>query len=128
MLNDTGDALDDNVTRQRMTEGNTLFLMGGTNGIVEADGNADKYGLMPFLSEDGTQNVFVLNVNRFYGLNKKAGAGPPEAGRCAQGDACTFHRCRHQRSAARNGAEKQPAALQGCKSGPAPTMPTSPMP
>ena len=25
MLNDTGDALDDNVTRQRMTEGNTLF-------------------------------------------------------------------------------------------------------
>ena len=45
--------------------------MGGTNGIVEADGNADKYGLMPFLSEDGTQNVFVLNVNRFYGLNKK---------------------------------------------------------
>ena len=44
MLNDTGDALDDNVTRQRMIEGNTLFLMGGTNGIVEADGNADKYG------------------------------------------------------------------------------------
>ena len=71
MLNGSGDALDDNVTRQRMTEGNTLFLMGGTNGIVEADGNADKYGLMPFLSEDGTQNVFVLNVNRFYGLNKK---------------------------------------------------------
>ena len=26
MLNDTGDALDDNVTRQRMAEGNTLFL------------------------------------------------------------------------------------------------------
>ena len=76
MLNDTGDALDDNVTRQRMTEGNTLFLMGGTNGIVEADGNADKYGLMPFLSEDGTQNVFVLNVNRFYGLNKKLEQNP----------------------------------------------------
>ena len=76
MLNDTGDALDDNVTRQRMTEGNTLFLMGGTNGIVEADGNADKYGLMPYLSEDGTQNVFVLNVNRFYGLNKKLEQDP----------------------------------------------------
>ena len=50
-----------------MAEGNTLFLMGGTNGIVEADDNADQFGLMPFLSEDGTQNVFVLNVNRFYG-------------------------------------------------------------
>ena len=76
MLNGTGDALDDNVTRQRMAEGNTLFLIGNTNGIVEADGNADKFGLMPFLSEDGTQNVFVLNVNRFYGLNKKLEQDP----------------------------------------------------
>ena len=76
MLNDTGDALDDNVTRQRMAEGNTLFLIGSTNGIVEADGNADKYGLMPYLSEDGTQNVFVLNVNRYYGLNKKLAQNP----------------------------------------------------
>ena len=31
---------------------------------------------MPFLSEDGTQNVFVLNVNRFYGLNKKLKQNP----------------------------------------------------
>ena len=33
-------------------------------------------GMMPFLSEDGTQNVFVLNVNRFYGLNKKLEQDP----------------------------------------------------
>ena len=76
MLNDSGDALDDNVTRQSMTEGNTLFLIGGTNGIVESDDNADKFGLMPYLSEDGTQNVFVLKVNRFYGLNKKLEQNP----------------------------------------------------
>ena len=76
MLNGSGDALDDSVTRQKMIEGNTLFLIGNTNGIVEADGNADKFGLMPFLSEDGTQNVFVLNVNRFYGLNKKLEQDP----------------------------------------------------
>ena len=76
MLNDSGDVLDDNVTRQRMAEGNTLFLMGGTNGIVESDDNADKFGLMPYLSEDGTQNVFVLKVNRFYGLNKKLEQNP----------------------------------------------------
>ena len=76
MLNDSGNALDDNVTRQRMTEGNTLFLIGGTNGIVESDDNADKFGLMPYLSEDGTQNVFVLKVNRFYGLNKKLEQNP----------------------------------------------------
>ena len=37
MLNGSGDALDDNVTLQRMAEGNTLFLIGNTNGIVEAD-------------------------------------------------------------------------------------------
>ncbi len=76
MLNGSGDALDDNVTRQRMAEGNTLFLMGGTNGIVEADGNANKFELMPYLSQDGTQNVFVLKVNRFYGLNKKLEQNP----------------------------------------------------
>ena len=76
MLNDSGDVLDDNVTRQRMAEGNTLFLMGGTNGIVESDDNADKFGLMPYLSVDGTQNVFVLKVNRFYGLNKKLEQNP----------------------------------------------------
>ena len=40
MLNDSGDALDDNVTRQRMAEGNTLFLMGGTNGIVDLMGGS----------------------------------------------------------------------------------------
>ena len=76
MLNGSGDALDDSVTRQKMAEGNTLFLIGNTNGIMEADGSADKFGLMPFLSEDGTQNVFVLNVNRFYGLNKKLEQNP----------------------------------------------------
>ena len=32
--------------------------------------------LMPYLSEDGTQNVFVLKVNRFYGLNKKLEQDP----------------------------------------------------
>ena len=58
-----------------MAEGNTLFLMGGTNGIVEADGNADKF--VDALSfADGTQNVFVLKVNRFYGLNKKLEQNP----------------------------------------------------
>ena len=62
MLNDTGDALDDNVTRQRMADGNILFLMGGTNGIVEADGNADKYGLMPYLSEDGTYYADIADA------------------------------------------------------------------
>ncbi len=62
MLNDSGDALDDNVTLQRMAEGNTLFLIGNTNGIVEADGNADKFGLMPYLSEDGTYYADIADT------------------------------------------------------------------
>ena len=41
------------------------------NGIMESEDTTDKFGLMPYLSEDGSKNVFILNVNRFYGLNKK---------------------------------------------------------
>ncbi len=38
---------------------------------MESEDTTDKFGLMPYLSEDGSKNVFILNVNRFYGLNKK---------------------------------------------------------
>ena len=48
-----------------------LFLLGPQNGIMESEDTTDKFGLMPYLSEDGSKNVFILNVNRFYGLNKK---------------------------------------------------------
>ena len=27
--------------------------------------------LMPYLSEDGSKNVYILSVGRYYGLNKK---------------------------------------------------------
>jgi len=115
MLNDSGDALDDNVTRQRMAEGNTLFLMGGTNGIVETDDNADQFGLMPYLSEDGTQNVFVLNVNRFYGLNKKLKQSPQKLE-----DALKVMRVLSTVAGTSalqpaTALKKQPVAFQGCK-------------
>ncbi len=51
-------------------KGNTLFLLGSKNGIGETDGTKDKFGLMPYLSEDGSQNVYILNVTRFHGLSK----------------------------------------------------------
>ncbi len=105
MLNDTGDALDDNVTRQRMAEGNTLFLMGGTNGIVEADGNANKFELMPYLFAGRHPECFCTEGEPLLRSEQKAETEPPEAGRCAQGDARAFHRCGHQRSAARKLAE-----------------------
>ena len=59
-------------TRAFYKEGNTLFCLGNTNDISKEDGT-DEYKLMPYLSEDGDQNVFILNVNRYVGLNKKLG-------------------------------------------------------
>ena len=71
MLNGDGNPIDDNETRQQMIDGKALFLMGNTNGIMEEEGNQDRFGLMPYLSQDGTQNVFVPSVTRYYGINKR---------------------------------------------------------
>ena len=65
------DPADDGKTREAFIKGNSLFLLGPQNGIMDAEDTTDKFGLMPYLSEDGSKNVFILNVNRFYGLNKK---------------------------------------------------------
>ena len=65
------DPTDDGKTREAFIKGNTLFLLGPQNGIMDSEDRTDKFGLMPYLSEDGSKNVFILNVNRFYGLNKK---------------------------------------------------------
>ena len=65
------DPVDDSKTREAFIKGNSLFLLGPQNGIMESEDTTDKFGLMPYLSEDGSKNVFILNVNRFYGLNKK---------------------------------------------------------
>ena len=43
---------------------------------MDAEDTTDKFGLMPYLSEDGSRNVFILNVNRFYGLSKKLENNP----------------------------------------------------
>lgn len=69
MLNGNSDPEDDEATRIQMAEGNTLFLMGGSNTFTEEE-SEDEFGLMPFLSEDGTKNTYILNVSRFIGLNK----------------------------------------------------------
>ena len=70
MLNDQGDPKDDGVTKKKMREGNTLFLLGGTNDLVQDEGEHDEFKMMPYLSEDGKQNTYILSVNRYVGLNK----------------------------------------------------------
>lgn len=69
MLNGSGDPTDDNKTRQIMGEGNTLFMLGSANNFKDGE-TTDEFGLMPYLSEDGSQNAYILNVSRYIGLNK----------------------------------------------------------
>ena len=58
-------------------EGNTAFMMGTVKRFSQnEDGTGDQYVLMPWLSEDGTNNTYVTSPSRFYGLNKElANAG-----------------------------------------------------
>ena len=70
MLSAEGDPVSDENTRLMMAEGNTLFLIGNSNAFT-AEETTDEFGLMPFLSEDGTQNTFILQVSRYLGLNRR---------------------------------------------------------
>ena len=65
------DPNDDAVTKDDFIKGNTLFMLGSSNGITDSDTTTDEFGLMPYLSEDGSKNVYILSVGRYYGLNKK---------------------------------------------------------
>lgn len=70
MLNAEGTPNNDTETKSFVAEGNTLFLIGNSNDLLTRTNASDTYRLMPYLSEDGSQNVFILNVSRFIGLNK----------------------------------------------------------
>lgn len=69
MLNGNGNPKSDEETRRKMAEGNTLFMLGSSN-LFKDEETKDEFGLMPYLSEDGTQNAFIMNVSRYIGLNK----------------------------------------------------------
>lgn len=71
MLNGEMQNVDDGTVADEMVKGNTLFLLGNTNSVGERGGNVEDFGLMPYLSEDGSQNVYILQVSRYMGLSKK---------------------------------------------------------
>lgn len=73
MLNGNGTPDSDKDTKEEMLKGNTLFLLGNSNDLTAETDATDEFRLMPYLSEDGDQNVFVLNVSRYVGLNKELG-------------------------------------------------------
>ena len=54
------------------TAGNTAFLVGTVQRFTQnEDGTGDQYCLLPFLSEDGTQNTYGVTPGCFYGLSKE---------------------------------------------------------
>lgn len=56
--------------QQQMLDGSTLFMLGASNGLLLEGESADDFGLMPYLSWDGTQNSLILSVSRYVGLSK----------------------------------------------------------
>lgn len=57
---------------QRFREGNTAFAFGSYVSFSKNEDDAgDQYALTPYLSVDGTQNIYVTQNSRSYGLSKK---------------------------------------------------------
>lgn len=53
-------------------EGNTAFYIGILKRQTQnADGTGDNYSTMPYWSKDGSNNLVITMVNRYYGINKK---------------------------------------------------------
>lgn len=69
MLDADGDILNDTETRKRMAAGEALFLVGGSPDFTGIETEYE-FGTMPYLSEDGRSNAYILNVSRYLGLNK----------------------------------------------------------
>lgn len=71
LLNGDSDAFAINECRNKFYEGNTAFLIGSMDRLTQnEDGSGDQYGLIPYLSPDGTENMYITSVRKYYGLNK----------------------------------------------------------
>lgn len=69
-LDSEGNITTDKETKMKFAEGNTLFLLGSSNTFSEEE-TTDEMGIMPYLSEDGSSNAYILSVSRYVGLNKE---------------------------------------------------------
>lgn len=62
----------DQSPNEHFKEGNTAFFVGDLYAWnTKPDGTGDVLKPLPYLSEDGTQNMFISNTVRCYGLNKQ---------------------------------------------------------
>lgn len=71
ILNNERQFEDDASVAAEMAKGNTLFMLGSNNDFTNYNADPNDFGLMPYLSENGEQNIFMLSVGRYVGLNKK---------------------------------------------------------
>lgn len=71
LLTSKHSSTSDEETRNFYAEGKTLFCVGNSSDISAETDSKDEYKLMPYLSEDGDKNVFIMSVNRYVGLNKE---------------------------------------------------------
>lgn len=73
MFNIDPNIAEDKEAINRFKEGNTAFLVTVSNQSFtqNEDGTGDEYRIMPWLSADGSNNIIVTNVSRYYGLNKR---------------------------------------------------------
>ena len=56
----------------KFTAGNTAFMFGQITRLTQnEDGTGDEYALLPFFSEDGTENTYITTTKCLYGLNKE---------------------------------------------------------
>lgn len=70
LLNNEHPFQEDADVAAEMAKGNTLFMLGSINDFTNYDADPNDFGLMPYLSESGNQNIFMLSTIRYTGLNK----------------------------------------------------------
>ena len=72
MVNMNYGKMEDRGLTEHFAQGNTAFWLGMLSRFTQnSDGTGDEYALMPYLSEDGTHNVYITQISRAYGLSKE---------------------------------------------------------
>ena len=64
-------AYQNGLSNAQFMQGNTAFYLGTLSRYTQnGDGTGDQYQPLPYLSPDGSTNVYVLQFTHYYGLNK----------------------------------------------------------
>lgn len=72
LLDERYEDLEVDETREEFYKGNVAFFVGGLDRYTQnEDGTGDQYDVLPYLSQDGSQNMYITLVSRYYGVNKK---------------------------------------------------------